>query len=351
MHLPGAGRDLRIQFVALMTLLALCAAGAAHAQSAALEKPSLQLAVGGKTLIAYLPLTIAERRGYFRNEGLNVEISDFQGGARALQSLVGGSADVVCGAYEHAIYMAHKGVAIKAIALQTNSFGLVVGVGKEKAASYRSLGDFKGLKVGVTAPGSASAIGLRMLLSKASLTADDISIIGIGGGPAAVVAVKSGKVDAVANFDPVISILERDSAIQTLVDTRRDKDLDYLYGGPFPASAFYMTAAFVERNPRTAQAFANAISAALAWINSASTDEIVAAVPEEYHGQDRALYREMVERNRGRYSPDGRISLEGAQRVFGNLVAFEETLKDAKVNVAQTFDNSFIEKAPALRAK
>ena len=110
----------------------------------------MQLAVGGKTLIAYLPLTIAERRGYFKKEGLKVEISDFAGGAKALQALVGGSADMVCGAYEHTLFMANKGVAIKAIALQANSFGLVVGVGKEKAASYQSLRDLKGMKIGVT---------------------------------------------------------------------------------------------------------------------------------------------------------------------------------------------------------
>jgi NitT/TauT family transport system substrate-binding protein len=324
------------------------ATGAACA--AELEKPTMQLAVGGKSLIAYLPLTIAERRGYFKKEGLNVEINDFAGGSKALQAVVGGSADIACGAYEHTLYMANKGVALKAIALQANSFGLVVGVGKEKAGAYKSLSDLKGLKFGVTSPGSASAIGLRMLLSKAGLTDNDVSIIGIGGGAASVVAVKSNKVDAVANFDPMISILERDGAIKTIVDTRQAKDLDYLYGGPFPASAFYVTAAFAEKNPKTTQAFVNAISAALDWMHKASTDEIVAAVPEEYYGQDRSLYRIMVERNRGRVS-DGRIPLEGATRVFANLVKFEETLKNAKVDVASTFDNSFMEKAPGLRAK
>jgi len=341
----------RTRSAALVLATITLTAGAARAQTAALEKPTIQLAVGGKTLIAYLPLTIAERRGYFQKEGLKVEISDFAGGAKALQALVGGSADVVCGAYEHTISMANKGIAIKTIALQANSFGLVVAVGKEKAGSYQSLKDLKGLKIGVTAPGSASATGLRMLLSKVGLTENDISIIGIGCGASSVVAVKSNKVDAVANFDPMISILERDGEIKTVIDTRQAKDLDYLYGGPFPASAFYVNASFTERNPKTAQAFANAISAALDWMHKASTDEIVAAVPEEYYGGDKSLYRIMVERNRGRVSPDGLISLEGATRVFRNLVAFEPTLKGAKVDVASTFDNSFIERAPKLRAK
>ena len=265
--------------------------------------------------------------------------------------MVGGSADVACGAYEHTLHMAIKGQSIKAIALQANSFGLVVGIGKEKASSYKSLQDFKGMKVGVTAPGSASAIGLKMLLHKAGLTDNDVSVIGIGGGASAVVAVKSGKVDAVANFDPVISILERDAAIKTILDTRREKDLNYLYGGPFAASAFYLQSDFAERYPKTAQAFANAVSLALDWMTKASIDEIVAAVPPEYYGADRALYRAMVENNRPRVSPDGVISAEAAARVLHNLREFEPAFKDAKIDLARTYDNSFIENALKARAK
>ena len=324
---------------------------ASPTKAADLEKSSISLAVGGKTLVAYLPLTIAERRGYFTKEGLTVEISDFKGGSQPLEALVAGSADIACGAYEHTLYMAAKGLSIRAIALQANSFGLVVGIQKDKAAAYQSLKDLKGMKIGVTGPGSASAVGLTMLLSKAGMTADDVSIIGIGGGAAAVAAVTTGKVDAVANFDPAISLLQRDKAIRTILDTRQDKDLDYLYGGPFAASSFYADARFIERNPKTMQAFANAVSAALDWLGKASTDEIVAAVPPEYYAGDRDLYRAMIENNRKRVSPDGRISPEAAERTYNNLKGFDDRLKNAKIDLAKTYDNTFIERAPKLRAK
>jgi NitT/TauT family transport system substrate-binding protein len=333
--------------LAFTPALAFCAAGhAAH-----LEKSSIRLAVGGKALVAYLPLTIAERRGYFAKEGLDVEINDFQGGAKALEALVGGSADVVCGAYEHTLYMAAKGIAIEAVALQANSFGLVVGIAKDKAATYHGLPDLKGMKIGVTGPGSASAMGLRMLLAKASLTADEVSIIGVGGGAAAVAAVKAGRVDAIANFDPVISLLQRDGAIKTILDTRKREDLDYLYGGPFAASAFYVDTRFAQRNPETVQAFVNAVVAALAWLDKASTDDIVAAVPPEYYAGDRALYRTMIESNRERVSPDGRISTEAAEITYRNLAMFDDTVKRAKIDLAKTYDNAFVERALALRAK
>jgi NitT/TauT family transport system substrate-binding protein len=342
-----AARNFALLFaVAFGFTLAFRPAGAAP-----LEKSAIRLAVGGKTLVAYLPLTIAERRGYFSKEGLAVEINDFQGGSKALEALVGGSADVVCGAYEHTLYMAAKGIPLKAVALQANSFGLVVGVAKDKAAAYHALRDLKGMKIGVTGPGSASAMGLRMLLGKAALTADEVSIIGVGGGAAAVAAVKAGRVDAIANFDPVISLLQRDGAIRTILDTRKREDLDYLYGGPFAASAFYVDARFSQRNPATVQAFVNAVSAALAWLDKASTEDIVAAVPPEYYAGDRELYRAMIESNRERVSPDGRISLDAAEITYRNLAMFDDTLKRANIDLAKTFDNSFVERALARRAK
>ena len=87
--------------------LSIAFAGSAGAQG--VEKKDLTLGVGGKSLLYYLQLTLTERLGYFKEQGLNVTVTDFGGGAKALQSLIGGSADVVTGAYEHTIRMQVKG--------------------------------------------------------------------------------------------------------------------------------------------------------------------------------------------------------------------------------------------------
>ena len=99
----------------------------------------MTFAVGGKTALYYLPLTICERLGYFKEQGLEVTINDFRGGAQSLQALVGGSVDVVTGAYEHTIRMQAKGQDIKAVIELGRFPGIVVGVRKEKAASKRVL--------------------------------------------------------------------------------------------------------------------------------------------------------------------------------------------------------------------
>ncbi|WP_348239983.1 ABC transporter substrate-binding protein, partial [Salmonella enterica] len=106
-----------------------------------LEKPKLTLGVGGKPLLYYLPLTIAERKGFFKEEGLDVEINDFGGGAKSLQALVGGSVDVVTGAYEHTIRMQAKGQDIRAVIELGRFPGIVLAVKKEKENAIRSPAD------------------------------------------------------------------------------------------------------------------------------------------------------------------------------------------------------------------
>ena len=138
-----------IQALAAVVLGAALATGAVAQVP---EKKKITIAVGGKSLFYYLPLTVAERQGYFKDEGLEVEIPDFAGGARALQAMVGGSADMVSGAYEHTINMAAKKQPIKAVVLQAKYSSIVLLMSKERAAKYKSARDLKGLKIGANTP-------------------------------------------------------------------------------------------------------------------------------------------------------------------------------------------------------
>lgn len=334
-------------FVSLLGATLVSLAVAAPLQAATLEKPNVSLSVGGQNLVAYLPLTIADRLGFFKKHGLNVAISDFAGGSKALQALVGGSADIACGAYEHAIFLQAKGADVRVIALQNDSFGLVIGVNKKVAANYKGPQSLKGLKIGVTSPGSASAIGLGLLLTKAGLSVNDVSVIGVGGGARAVAAMNSGQIDAIANFDPAISMLQHEGTLVVELDTRNEKGLAELYGGPYAGSAFLTTPAFIKANPNTTEAFAGAIHDALVWIAKATTDQIVDAVPESYHGGNRELYHAVIEKNRERFTKNGIVTMAQAKTVLNAISQSNPELKEANIDLTKTFDNSFIEKAQA----
>ena len=140
----------------------------------ALEKPKVTLAVGGKNLLYYLPLTIAESLGYFKAEGLEVTIADFAGGSRALQAMIGGSADVVSGAFEHTINMQVKGQRLRAFALQGRAPQIVLGINPKTMPNFKTVADLKGKKLGVTAPGSSTNVLANFVLAKAGLKPGDV---------------------------------------------------------------------------------------------------------------------------------------------------------------------------------
>ncbi|MGZ8264399.1 MAG: ABC transporter substrate-binding protein [Burkholderiales bacterium] len=328
-----------------LVLIAVIAFASASAAAQGLEKRRITIAVGGKSLLYYLPLTIADSKGYFKSEGLEAEIVDFPGGAKALQAMVGGSADVVSGAYEHTINMHAKGQPIVAIALQGRYNGIVFGVSKAKAATYKGPADIKGLKVGVTAPGSSTHMAVQNLAVKGGLKPDDFAAIGVGATAGAVAAMKRGGIDAISNLDPVITKLETDGDIVVIADTRTAKGMKEVYGGAYHAGCIYAPAEWVKRNPNTAQAIVNAMVRASLWLRSASVDDVIATVPKEYYGADLALYRGSLLKNKEGFSPDARFSMDGAQNVHKVLNQFVPEVQKAKIDLAQTFDNSFADRA------
>lgn len=308
----------------------------------------IAMGVGGKSLLYYLPLTIAERKGFFKEFGLDAEINDFAGGAKSLQALVGGSVDLVAGAYEHTIRMQAKGQDIRAVIEMLRYPTIVIGVRKALADKIKGPKDFKGLKIGVTAPGSSTYITCVHAMVKAGLKADDASFIGVGGGASAVAAMKKGEIDVISHLDPVIAKLEADQDIVTLIDTRTEKGTNELFGGSNPASCLYVKQEMIEKNPNTVQAAVNGMYKALRWINKASPEEIAAAVPEQYHLGDKSLYITAVKASQAAYSETGIMAAGGMKSVYDMLKALDSEMAAATVDVSKTFNASFAVKAASL---
>ena len=332
-------------------MLAAFAAGIAIAGTAAAQSPEkkkITIAVGGKSLFYYLPLSVAERNGYFKDEGLEVEIPDFAGGAKALQALVGGSADMVSGAYEHTINMVAKKQPIKAVVLQAKYSSIVLLLPKDKAAKYKGGKDLKGLKIGVTAPGSSTNMFVNNLLAKDGLKPGDVSIVGVGTGAGAFAAMDKGEIDAMSNLDPVISQLEATGKFVAVADSRTEKGMKDIYGGDYHASVIYVTDEYIKKNPNTVQAVVNAMVRADRWIAKATPQQIVDLMPAEYKAGNPSLYKESLLKNMIGYSEDGQMSMKAAENVYKVLVQFEPSVKAAgKMDLNQTFDNTFAKKAAA----
>ena len=337
-------RNFLVGTAAVGTVPALAGRAAAQ-QDAAPEKAKVVLGVGGKALLYYLPLTIAEGRGFFKEQGLQVEINDFGSGAKSLQALVGGSVDAVTGAYEHTIRMQAKGQDIRAV-LELGRFpGIVIAARKSLAGQIRSAADLKGRKIGVTGPGSSTALVAQYAMVKAGLKVTDASIIGVGSGAAAVAAMKKGEIEAISHLEPVISKLEEDGEIVPLIDTRTEAGTMALFGGSNPAATLYLRHDFVEKHPATTQRLANAFMQALTWIQAATPEQIADSVPAAYHLGDKPLYVRAVAASKDGYSRNGVITKQGMDSVMNMLRTLDPEFANAQFDLDKTFDGRFAAKA------
>ena len=334
-----------VLMLAAVALLGDCAIPAANAQTDRPELAKVRLAVGGQTALFYLPLTVTARLGYFKDEGVEVEISDFAGGGRALQALMGGSADVVAGSYDHTVQMHAKGQPLVAVVQLGRFPGFVFAVVSAKAANYRGPQDLKGMKIGITAPGSSTHFMAMLLLAQAGLKPDDASFVGVGATASAVAAVRRGEIDAIVNADPVISLLESQGLIKIVADTRTLEGTKQVYGGALPAAVLYAPPAFIERNPRTVQAMVNAFVRGLKWMQSKPADEIAKIMPEEYALGDPANYVKSIAASLPMYSPDGRFAPEGEEIAYNVLKQFDPAVQNATIDVTKTYTNAFVDQA------
>jgi NitT/TauT family transport system substrate-binding protein len=310
-----------------------------------LEKTKVGIAVGGKNLLYYLPLTVAEQLGYFKDEGLDATVFDFAGGSRALQAVIGGSADVVSGAFEHTLNMQHKGQPMRAFVLQGRAPQIVMGINPKTMPNFKSLADLKGKKIGVTAPGSSTNVMANFLLATVGLKPSDVSFVGVGASSGAVAAMRAGQIDAISNLDPVITLLQRSGDLKIVSDTRKVAEADKVFGGPMPAGCLYAPQPFLDKNPQTAQALANAIVRANKWIQAAGPGEIIKAVPESFLLGDRAVYIDAFLAAKGALSPDGSFPEAGAATAMRALKSVDPKLEGFAFDLKAVFSNDWVKRA------
>ncbi len=330
--------------IVLAGLLAACGAVAAYAKEP--EKKTVALGVGGKSQLYYLPLTIAQQKGYFADEGLTVVINDFKGGSQSLQALQGGSVDAVTGAYEHTIRMQVKGRPVIALIELGRFPGFVLAVQSSLKDKVKKPGDLKGMKVGVTTPGSSTHNFLNYLLARDGVTPDQVSVVGVAGGLTAIAAFRRGEIDAISLSEPVISTLAREGGIAVLADSRTEEGCQEIFGGNNSAAVLYASPDFIAANPETVQRLVNAFYKALQWIARATPEDIATVVPEEYYLGDRPLYVDSVKSTLSTYSRDGTVSA-ASMKAAQEMLSFDVEVASARVDLPRTFDGRFVAAAAA----
>ena len=304
------------------------------------------IAIGGAACLCYLPTVLAKQLGEFEKAGVNVEMVDFRGGSQALTAVLGGSADVVSGYFDHCVNLAAKNQLMQAFVVYDRYPGFALVVSPKQTATIKSIKDLAGKRIGVSAPGSSTDYFLKFMLKKNGVDPNGVGIIGVGLGATAVAAMEQGSVDAAIMLDPAITLLQgKNKDLTILSDTRTQKDTIDVFGGEYPGGALYTRLDWIEKNPKTAQALTNAIIATLKWIHSHTPEEIMAKMPDELVGADKALYLAALKNTLPMYSTTGKMDPKGAEAVLTVFSQSSPEVANAKIDLSKTYTNKFVDQA------
>ncbi len=323
---------------ALLALALIC--GPAAAQS------KVTIAVGGGGCLCYLPTILAKQLGEFEKAGVNVDLVDLKGGSDALKAVLGGSADVVSGYFDHCVNLAAKKQELTAFVVYDRYPGLVLIVAPSHAKEINSVKDLAGKKVGVTAPGSSTDFLLKYLLKKNGQDPAGTAVIGIGLNATAVAAMEQGEIDAAVMAEPAVTVLAKNHPdLKILADTRTQKDTLAIFGGEYPGGSLYATSAWIAAHEKETQALTNAIVSTIGWIHSHSPEEIMAKMPPEMVGKEKDLYLTALRNTIPMYSETGKMDPKGAEAVLAVFSVGSPEVAKANIDLSKTFTNKFVEQA------
>jgi len=319
--------------------------GPAHAE-VKLERPRLVMAVGARTSLQQLPLTIAERLGYYAAEGLEVEVLDLGTGARAQQAMLEGAVDIACSTFDDFLVLYAKKQLHRAFVLVGRAPQVAFGVSKRYVPGYRKASDLKGMAIGIAAPGVSAMLVAKLVLARAGLSAQEVRFVETAGVVAALQAIRSGQVDAMVHVEPVMTMLEQKGDVRIIGDTRSLKGASEIFGGMVPASCLHASADYLQNHPNTVQALTNAVVRALKWLQTAGPSDLIKAVPDAYLLGDRALYLASFGKVRESIAIDGLIAEDSVKNIVRIMARLEPALQADKFDLDRLFTNTF-----ALKAK
>jgi len=301
----------------------------------------ISIMVGGVDKIIYLPAKLAEQLGYFKDEGLDVELLSEPAGVNAENELLAGTVQGAVGFYDHSIDLQAKGKFVESVVQLSQAPGEVELVSARMADQIKSPADFKGKNLGVSALGSSTNFLTQYLAVSHGVPLGEFTSVPVGSGNTFIAAMQQGKIDAGMTSEPTISRLLKTGQAKILVDMRSVELTRQALGGVYPATCLYMQTEWVDDHHDDVQKLANAFVKTLRYIASHSAEEIAAHMPRDYYAGDKELYVHALATGRQMFTVDGVMPRDGPPTVLKVLSSFDRTVKGKTIDLSKTYTASF----------
>lgn len=326
-------------------LLATAAfAAAMTATSFAQAADKITLMVGGYEKHIYLPAKLAESLGYFKDEGLDVELLNEPAGVDAENEMLAGNVQGVVGFYDHCIDLQAKGKFVESVVQFSQAPGEVEMV-SSKHPEIKAPADFKGKNLGVTGLGSSTNFLTQYLAVNAGVKLGDFTSVPVGAGDTFIAAIKQDAIQAGMTTEPTISRLLKTGDAKVLIDMRTMEGTKAALGGTYPAASLYMETAWADSHKDETQKLANAFVKTLRFINTHSAAEITEKMPKDFYVGDKEAYISALAAGKAMFTPDGVMPEGGPETVLKVLSGFSKDIKGKQIDLSKTYTTAFVKNA------
>ncbi|AQA09862.1 ABC transporter substrate-binding protein [Streptomyces samsunensis] len=305
----------------------------------------VKIMVGGLDKVIYMPAMLTQRLGYFKSEGLKVQLLTEPAGVQATTSLIAGDVQGVVGFYDHTLDLQVKGKQVESVVQLAQAPGEVEVVSNKAAGEMKSPKDFKGKKLGVTGLGSSTDFLTKYLAVDGGVKTSEFTPVAVGAGQTFISALKQGSIQGGMTTDPTVAQIVEQKIGKVLIDMRTPEGSKQALGGLYPSSSLYMNTDWVNGHKETVQKLANAFVKTLKWMSTHSAEDIAAKMPSDYAQGGAKLYAEAIKSTLPMFTKDGVMPSDGPATVERVLKAFNPNLKNATVDLKKTYTTEFVEKA------
>jgi NitT/TauT family transport system substrate-binding protein len=342
-----AGAGVAVALVAGMTGCANTAstAGQAPQQAGDANGQEVKLMVGGLNKQIYLPFKLADQLGYYKDAGLNVQLSDEPAGVDAETNMISGQVDGVGGFYDHNQVLQAKGKSTEAVVTMLQVPGEVELCRTDLKDQIKSAADWKGRNLGITDLGSSTDYLTQYIGQKNGVAPTETHRIGVQSGGTLIAAMDHKNIDCAMTTEPTVSQLVSTNKAFILYDSRTLAGAKQTFGGAYPATSLYMTTAYVDAHKDVVQKLANVYVKTLKYIQDHTAAEITDKVPADYYaGVGKDAYIQALDAEKGIYSPTGLMPADGP-KIVNDVLQTNAEVKGKTIDLAKTFTNEFVHAA------
>jgi NitT/TauT family transport system substrate-binding protein len=313
------------------------------ALNAAPAAPRVVLAVDGTAEVRNLPVIVAERLGYFRDEGLIVTLVDAPAEPSPAELMKDGRADGAVAFYHHTFMtQADNHLVTRAVITMGISPGLSIIVADRLRGQITSLADLKGRRVFTGGSNSGKTTTANWIALHSGFGVHDYTALPLMSRDEMAAALRDGTADAIVAHQPDADFYVARGNVK-LADVTTAEGTRAALGSVFPSTALYLPQSYIAAHPATVQHLVNACRKALAYIAGHDAAAIAAILPPRMVGKDRAAFLRLLGADKKMFETDGVMPEAAARAEWQAMIALAP--KYRTIVFGETFTNAFVSRA------